>query len=73
MVKIYVGQDNSVLEGEVIKFSDNPIYFGVGYKVGSTEWKLLKSNDILKFDNKKFVVKQHVDVGDFTWFLFTSK
>ncbi len=69
MQEIKIG--DSTLKAEIIKFSENPIYYGCGFQVGTKEWKLLKNSDDIILENKKYKIKQHVDVGDYTWFLFT--
>jgi len=73
MALLVIGPEKKVLERDVIKFSENPTYFGIGFKVGSEEWKVFKENDYLFLDNKRYKITQHIDVGDYTWFLFTKK
>ncbi len=63
---------NERIKAEPIKFSDNPIYYGIGFQVGTKEWKLLKNSDTLILREKKYKIEQHVDIGDFTWFIFTE-
>jgi len=73
MQMIKIGKVDKGIDEEIIKFSDNPIYYGIGFKVGSENWKLFKENDILEIKGKKYKINQHIDVGDYTWFLFTAK
>jgi len=73
MALLVIGAEKKVLERDVINFSENPIYFGIGFKVGSEEWKAFKENDYLFLDDKRYKITQHIDVGDYTWFLFTKK
>ncbi len=73
MARLVIGKEDKIIEREIIKFSENPAYFGVGFKVGSEEWKTFKENDYLLLDGEKFKINQHIDVGDYTWFLFTQK
>jgi len=73
MALLVIGAEKKVLERDIIKFSENPTYFGIGFKVGSEEWKVFKENDYLFLDDKRYKITQHIDVGDYTWFLFTKK
>jgi hypothetical protein len=73
MAKLLINSNEVNTNQEPVKFSDDPIYFGVGFKVGTVNWKLFKDTDFITMDGRKFKIKQHIDVGDSTWFLFTSK
>jgi len=63
---------NERIRKDMIKFSENPVYYGIGFQVGTKEWKILKNSDFLDIQGKKYKIEQHVDIGDYTWFIFTE-
>jgi len=63
---------NERIRKDMIKLSENPVNYGIGFQVGTKEWKILKNSDFLDIQGKKYKIEQHVDIGDYTWFIFTE-